>query len=109
MPHVHSEKRQAAWHLMRRRHGRHEQTMQDTPQPASYHQAMINAEGAPTRTLTIVLPESDWRALRAAEPDAVAWLQARIRERLASPGPQSRTYTPPAAGATDTFWGDDEY
>jgi hypothetical protein len=66
---------------------------------------MINAEGAPTRTLTIVLPESDWRALRAAEPDAVAWLQARIRERLASE---------PGGAATSTSissenWAEDEY
>jgi hypothetical protein len=35
-----------------------------------------------TRTLTIVLPESDWQALRTAEPDAIAWLQAQIRQRL---------------------------
>jgi hypothetical protein len=70
---------------------------------------MINADGAPTRTLTIVLPESDWRALRAAEPDAVAWLQARIRERLASSGTPSRAYAPPSANTTDSFWGEDEY
>jgi hypothetical protein len=36
-----------------------------------------------TRTLTLVLPESEWRALRAIEPDAVGWLQDRVRERLA--------------------------
>ena len=70
---------------------------------------MINAEGAPTRTLTIVLPESDWRALRAAEPDAVAWLHARIRERLASPETQSRSYAPPSAATADNWWGEDEY
>ena len=35
-----------------------------------------------TRTLTIVLPESDWQALRTAEPDAIGWLQAQIRRRL---------------------------
>jgi hypothetical protein len=69
---------------------------------------MINAEGAPTRTLTIVLPEADWRALRAAEPDAVAWLQARIRERLAS-AEEPGTYAPAAASTNDDFWGDDEY
>lgn len=74
-----------------------------------YHQSMINAEGAPTRTLTIVLPESDWRALRAAEPDAVAWLHARIRERLASPDASPSSYAPPAAAPADTFWGEDEY
>jgi hypothetical protein len=71
---------------------------------------MINAEGAPTRTLTIVLAESDWRALRAAEPDAVAWLHARIRERLAT-SPTQRSFAPPPAktNASETLWGDDEY
>jgi hypothetical protein len=64
---------------------------------------MINAEGLPTRTLTIVLPESDWRALRAAEPDAVAWLQERIRERLASePGSASTSIS-------SDNWAEDEY
>ena len=33
-----------------------------------------------TRTLTIVLPESEWQALRHVEPDAIGWLQDRIRE-----------------------------
>jgi len=69
---------------------------------------MINAE-APTRTLTIVLPESDWRALRAAEPDAVAWLQARIRERLSTPANQPGTSAPPSASTSEAFWGEDEY
>ena len=40
--------------------------------------------GEVTRTLALVLPESDWRALREVEPDAVKWLQARIRERLSA-------------------------
>lgn len=46
-----------------------------------------------TRTLTVVLPESDWRALRQAEPDAVGWIQQQIRTRLSArptrsaPGP----------------------
>ena len=74
-----------------------------------YDRDMINTEGAPTRTLTIVLPESDWRALRAAEPDAVAWLQERIRERLASPGAESKAYAAPAPAETESFWADDEY
>ena len=43
---------------------------------------MMNTES--TRSLTIVLPESDWKALRMAEPDAIGWLQARIRERLSA-------------------------
>ena len=30
---------------------------------------------ATSRTLTVVLSETDWRALRAVEPDAVGWLQ----------------------------------
>ena len=75
-------------------------------EPGPYHFCMIKAEGLPTRTLTIVLPESDWRALRAAEPDAVGWLQERIRERLAS--------TEPGAGGADAAvssdnWAEDEY
>jgi len=35
-----------------------------------------------TRTLTIVLPESEWQALRTAEPDAIGWLHSQIRRRL---------------------------
>ncbi len=42
-----------------------------------------------TRTLTVVLPEADWRALRAAEPDAVGWLQQQIRSRLANRPPST--------------------
>ncbi len=42
-----------------------------------------------TRTLTIVLPESEWQALRTAEPDAIGWLQAQIRRRLGdAPAPK---------------------
>ena len=81
--------------------------MQDTSELGPYDRFMINAEGAPTRTLTIVLPESDWRALRAAEPDAVAWLQERIRERLASSAPESKSYAAPAPAASESYW--DEY
>ncbi|HEX5473388.1 MAG TPA: hypothetical protein VFX12_01900 [Vicinamibacterales bacterium] len=66
---------------------------------------MMNTEHASTRTLTIVLEESDWRALRAAEPDAIGWLQARIRERLTPPSPDRRT--PVASTGTDTWY--DEY
>lgn len=43
-----------------------------------------------TRTLTIVLPESDWQALRTAEPDAIGWLQAQIRRRLGDKPPSKR-------------------
>src|SRR5687767_1739005 len=93
---------------MRHGHGPHAQVMRDTPEPAAYHRRMFDAEGAPTRTLTIVLPESDWRALRAAEPDAVGWLQARIRERLESPGTPAMKQAP-AGTSSETFWTEDEY
>ncbi len=43
-----------------------------------------------TRTLTIVLPESEWQALRSAEPDAIGWLQAQIRRRLGDEPPSKR-------------------
>ncbi len=51
---------------------------------AAYHSVMnlTEAGAVTTRTLTIVLPESEWQALRTAEPDAIAWLQAQIRRRL---------------------------
>ena len=71
---------------------------------------MVNMDPTSTRTLTIVLPEAEWHALRAAEPDAIGWLQARIRERLASSGsalPLQRASRP--ATTTDAWWGDDEY
>lgn len=48
---------------------------------------MLQTEGAETRTLTVVLPESEWRALREVEPDALAWLQRQIRNRLEQPNP----------------------
>ena len=46
---------------------------------------MIDAEANATRTLTLELPESDWKALRAAEPDAIGWLRAQIQQRLSGP------------------------
>lgn len=66
---------------------------------------MMHPEVAETRTLTIVLPESDWRALRAQEPDAIAWLQAQIRRRL--DGPAAGTTNPPARTPADAWSGDD--
>ena len=53
-----------------------------------------------TRTLTVVLPESDWRAFRAAEPDAVGWLQEQIRSRLANGAQRS---TGPADDIDDDY------
>ena len=67
-------------------------------------------QSAATRTLTIVLPEEDWRALRAAEPDAIGWLQERIRERLAGATPSEASgYSAPSTPASDSWWGNDEY
>jgi hypothetical protein len=66
-------------------------------------------QSAATRTLTIVLPEADWRALRAAEPDAIGWLQERIRERLAgAAAPEARGYSAPSTADSDS-WATDEY
>ena len=64
---------------------------------------MMNTEHAATRTLTLVLPEAQWRALRDVEPDALGWLQARIRERLSA---QAASKSIPA---TDTSESWDEY
>jgi hypothetical protein len=62
---------------------------------------LTEAGSAPTRTLTIVLPESDWQALRTAEPDAIGWLQKQIRQRLGDESkPQVRQ---------NSAWADDEY
>jgi hypothetical protein len=64
-----------------------------------------------TRTLTIVLPESEWHALRNVEPDAIGWLQERIRERLGSPSdaPRYEATTRPVSSMTDSYFGGDEY
>jgi hypothetical protein len=73
---------------------------------------MMSIESRPTRTLTLVIPESDWHALRAAEPDAIGWLHSCIRERLAVPAGVEATsrYSPPSAATADSWWGnDDEY
>ena len=67
---------------------------------------MLNTD-ATTRTLTIVLSESEWRELRAQEPDAIGWLQAQIRKRLDSPAAPQRPYSVPSAATADSWWGDD--
>lgn len=71
----------------------------------------MTIEPRPTRTLTLVIQESDWHALRAAEPDAIGWLHSCIRERLATTGVASASrYAPPSAATADSWWGnDDEY
>jgi hypothetical protein len=67
---------------------------------------MLNSDPVPTRTLTLVLSESEWRALRAAEPDALGWLQSQIRSRLAAgaPNPARPSPRPPVYAFLD-----DEY
>jgi hypothetical protein len=71
---------------------------------------MINSESNATRTLTLVLPEADWKALRAAEPDAIGWLRAQIENRLASPAPPWSRSGEPAATAAESWRGnEDEY
>lgn len=64
---------------------------------------------AESRTLTVVLSESEWRALREVEPDAVGWLQAQIRERLSASGAQETQGGAAAASAHANSWGDDLY
>ena len=68
--------------------------------------AMMTTDAA-TRTLTIVLSETEWRALRAQEPDAVGWLQAQIRKRLDIQAAPPRPYSVPSAATADSWWGDD--
>jgi hypothetical protein len=59
--------------------------------------------------LTVVLSETDWRALRAVEPDAVGWLQQRIRERIGTPGGDQKPAAPPRPSTNPAGWGDDVY
>lgn len=65
---------------------------------------MLSTVFPSTRTLTLVLDESDWRALREAEPDAVGWLQSQIRNRLTTVRPAQAETT----GAAD-YSVEDEY
>lgn len=40
----------------------------------------------PSRPLIVTLPQAEWEAISALEPDPVAWLRSVIRERLATVG-----------------------
>jgi len=66
-----------------------------------------------TRSLTIVLPEDEWHALRTIEPDAIGWLQDRIRERIGSPSPGGENRGSHEGSGRETrdasYWGSDEY
>lgn len=58
-----------------------------------------------------MLTEAEWRALRDVEPDAVGWLQERIRERLgsASSGDAPANGPFPSAARAASAWDHDEY
>ena len=75
---------------------------------------MSHLRPANSRALTVVLSESDWRALREVEPDAVGWLHERIRERLGTRSsdvkPAGRPGgAPPSSAASGAGWGEDLY
>ena len=60
---------------------------------------------ADTRTVTLELSETQWLALRAVEPDAVGWLHAQVRNRLASSTERQGRQTAQPADTSPT----DEY
>jgi hypothetical protein len=62
---------------------------------------MMHNEVAETRTLAIVLPEAEWRALRAQEPDAIGWIQAQIKSRIE--GASAQRNTAPASVPAETW------
>ena len=83
--------------------------MRVMPEIAGYHLSMTHLKSsADSRTLTVVLSESDWRALRAVEPDAVGWLHAQIRERLGTTPQEPKGASRPS-GSNVASWGDDLY
>jgi hypothetical protein len=100
-------------------HCSHLKVLHDTFRGGSYHSTMIDPYSSPTRTLALVLPEDDWKALRAAEPDAIGWLRAQIQNRLAAgygdtqsepSTPWSSRSNPASASTAETWWGnEDEY
>ena len=65
--------------------------------------SMLRTEPAYTRTLTLVLPESEWRALRDAEPDAVGWLHSQIRSRLEPVGKGAHAHRDLPVTAEDEY------
>jgi hypothetical protein len=64
---------------------------------------------AASRTLTVVLPESDWQALRAVEPDAVGWLHERIRERLGNAAREQQPAASQPQSSAPEGWNQDQY
>ena len=65
---------------MRRAHACHSQSMRVTHGRTCYDASMTITDA--TRTLALELPETEWQALRALEPDAVAWLRTLIHTRV---------------------------
>lgn len=95
---------------MREAHRSHVKVMRDALRRGSYDPITMNLSEAgttSTRTLTIVLPEAEWQALRTAEPDAIGWLQAQIRQRLGEKSGAPRYGA--ASGSSAESWADDEY
>jgi hypothetical protein len=97
MPHVHAPHKKVAGNI--------------GPPVAVNSQTMTKLDAREaTRSLTIVLPESQWHALRSVEPDAVGWLQECIRERLSAQSGTSRRQQEPAPrSGPESYWGGDEY
>jgi hypothetical protein len=91
---------------MREAHGPDAKVMRFVHLTRPYDRCMLRAEIPYTRTLTLVLPESEWRALRDAEPDAVGWLHSQIRNRLTPVDTAERR--PPSIRSEDAAW-DEEY
>lgn len=95
---------------MRVAHRFHVKVMQDAHAAGFYDPITMNLSEAgttSTRTLTIVLPESEWQALRIAEPDAIGWLQAQIRQRLGQKSNDPRFAA--ASGSSSESWANDDY
>jgi hypothetical protein len=92
-------------------HPFHQKLMRDSGKGVLYHPSMNDLDLNATRTLTLELPEADWKALRAAEPDAIGWLRAQIQNRLAAPSePWSSRSNPASATTGESWWGnEDEY
>jgi hypothetical protein len=90
------------------RHRFHLKLMRDTGARVFYHSTM-DSEFNVTRTLTLVLPESDWKALRAAEPDAIGWLRAQIEQRLAEPGAPWSSSSAAVAATSAQGWRGNEH
>ncbi len=95
--------------VMRLTHRFHVKVMRNAHERRIHDPTMNLTEAGTTstRTLTIVLPESEWQALRTAEPDAIGWLQAQIRQRLGQKTGAQRFNG--ASGAADESFATDDY